>query len=172
MFRWNQILINPLDRRGAAAVCVIYSVIFSSVPRNYTMMTFPRFRSENVEPGERRTRQLGQMLRVWLLFPPAHTCPTPPAPDWGGLWVTACPRVRCVHHLLRLSATPASSVIVDRPVWSSLFVHNSSSSLANPDKEAVRRLKMFRTFETNGIVELIDLNNLLKKRGTVSFQNR
>lgn len=120
----------------------------------------------------RRTRQLGQMLRVWLLFPPAHTCPTPPANGWGGLWVTACPRVCCVHHLLRLSATPASSVIVDRPVWSSLFVHNSSSSLANPDKETVRRLKMFRTFETNGIVGLIDLNNLLTKRGTVSFQNR
>lgn len=64
-----------------------------------------------------------------------------PAPGWGGLWVTACPRVCCVHHLLRLSATPASSVIVDRPVWSSLFVHSSSSSLVNADEEVFRGFK-------------------------------
>lgn len=141
--RINQILILPLDRgsRDGLRCTLCYFQLSSTKPHNDDDSTF---QERECRAGERRTRQQGQMLRVWLLFPPAHTNLSHAPrrrPGWGGLWVTACPRVCCVHHLLRLSATPASSVIVDRPVWSSLFVHSSSSSLVDADEEAVRGFK-------------------------------
>lgn len=61
-------------------VCVVLCVIFSSVLRNHTMMTIPRFRSENVEPGRDVRDSRGRCCGSGFCSRQPTLVPRPPPP--------------------------------------------------------------------------------------------